>query len=294
MLREARAAQPPGGRSNFSFDDGSNASRGYGAAAPTQQPPRQRPSRQVAQPPGGCGSFALDDGSGGQSWETPTDMAAQTGAPIHRHTNGLRRMSNNQHAAEPSYAVQPPGGRSNFSLGDGSDIVVVRNPTEHDALSDFVAAQRNPETTHAAVPPGGKSSFSLGWGSDNSANQHHAYQRKHPDPRFRSMQGHANPQDAACDPPLAHAYPSAVPPLRKDMYASNTNSRSKFSYEPMLHPELKPNQNEGNGFAHGVRPRCSSNSYASGATMNSCNTLTDRSSTRVVAPPGGHSNFSFG
>merc|ERR1712222_192014 len=42
------------------------------------------------------------------------------------------------------------------------------------------------------------------------------------------------------------------------------------------------------------RKGTSSNAYASGANQNSGNVITDRPSTRVHAPPGGHSQISFG
>merc|ERR1712232_1410351 len=45
--------------------------------------------------------------------------------------------------------------------------------------------------------------------------------------------------------------------------------------------------------AFGVRCRTSSNSYASGATQNSGNVLTDVPTTRVAQPPGGSSGFSL-
>ena len=42
------------------------------------------------------------------------------------------------------------------------------------------------------------------------------------------------------------------------------------------------------------RMRGSSNAYANGANQNCGNVITDRSSTRLHAPPGGHSQISFG
>ena len=38
----------------------------------------------------------------------------------------------------------------------------------------------------------------------------------------------------------------------------------------------------------------SSNAYANGSNQNCGNVLTDRSSTRLPAPPGGHSSFRLG
>ncbi len=49
----------------------------------------------------------------------------------------------------------------------------------------------------------------------------------------------------------------------------------------------------GGSRAHGARSRRSSNSYANGSSQNTGNVITDRSSTRISAPPGGHSSISF-
>lgn len=50
-----------------------------------------------------------------------------------------------------------------------------------------------------------------------------------------------------------------------------------------------------NTTVHGARSsRTSSNNYASGANQNCGNVITDRSSTRVHAPPGGRSQICFG
>ena len=42
------------------------------------------------------------------------------------------------------------------------------------------------------------------------------------------------------------------------------------------------------------RARGSSNAYANGASQNTGNFITDRSSTRIHAPPGGRSSITFG
>ena len=44
----------------------------------------------------------------------------------------------------------------------------------------------------------------------------------------------------------------------------------------------------------GARLKVGSNSYASGANQNAGNVLTDRPTSRVLAPPGGRSQISFG
>jgi SPIRAL1-like protein len=44
----------------------------------------------------------------------------------------------------------------------------------------------------------------------------------------------------------------------------------------------------------GQRPGQSNNAFASGTNPNAGNVITDRSSSRVLAPPGGGSSFSLG
>lgn len=44
----------------------------------------------------------------------------------------------------------------------------------------------------------------------------------------------------------------------------------------------------------GVEAALSSNSFARGHSQNCGNAITDRSSSRVTAPPGGHSTFALG
>ena len=39
---------------------------------------------------------------------------------------------------------------------------------------------------------------------------------------------------------------------------------------------------------------CGGNAFANGASQNTGNVITDRSSTRIHAPPGGHSSITFG
>jgi SPIRAL1-like protein len=57
----------------------------------------------------------------------------------------------------------------------------------------------------------------------------------------------------------------------------------------------QPGQQPAEGdFTHGARMRHSSNSYANGSHQNTGNFITERSSTRIHAPPGGGSSISFG
>ena len=208
-----RMAQPPGGRTSFSFNDGSDVRLKH--SRPLGDPGAGYFGAGVAlsKPPGGGSSFTFDD-----SISRMNDMGEQR-----RHTNGLRMLPPpRQHDdSSPDLIRQPPGGRSSFSLTDAS---YNRNPSVRngDALDQMlsnsqsqssIASQRAPppytqqqlsydnasaptsqpreppphvhqpsaydhgiggSRRQSLAPPGGRTSFSLGWGGDQG-NHHHAY-----------------------------------------------------------------------------------------------------------------------
>ena len=160
-----RAAQPPGGRSSFSFNDGSDAR--------LRLPPANYPTplRQSEQPPGGRSTWSFHDHSG-------------TGSESVRHTNGLLRSTNTNRV--------PAGGLSSIDLSDASSQS--RGRFADDALHDFMHGSKVPATVaptappapyatalpsddatitghrNSLAPPGGRSSFSFGWGEDQGVN----------------------------------------------------------------------------------------------------------------------------
>ena len=116
-------------------------------------------------------------------------------------------------------------------------------------------------STRVAAPPGGKSSLCLGW-DDTPA----------PVPRGR---GRAR---AECPPPTA----PGIPPAPAAGAPSGARAAGARGPGP-----------QGGAEAYGVRPRESSNSYASGHNQNTGNVMTGVPTTRVSRPPGGHSQFSL-
>jgi SPIRAL1-like protein len=68
---------------------------------------------------------------------------------------------------------------------------------------------------------------------------------------------------------------------------------AKNQVAPAPPPQQQHQQGQGQGsFGRDVR-QGSSNAYASGSNQNVGNFLSDRATSRVLAPPGGASNFSF-
>ena len=202
-----RVAHPPGGRSNFSFNDGSDKrvthSRPLGEAGAGYF----RPSSLVSKPPGGASSIVFDD-----HISRVKDISEQT-----RHTNGLRMILRPEHQDSADPVRQPPGGRSSFAFADNMSS---RAPSSHDCLDAFMHAPApyahqpsdsvrshgpgtvapSPPFVHPnslgnggsgtalghlergisgsrrqqLAPPGGASSFSIGWGQE-AGNHHMAY-----------------------------------------------------------------------------------------------------------------------
>ena len=251
--------QPPGGRSSFAFDDyAGQVDEGVGRAVPRQQ------RKLELNAPGGPSCFSLNDASTAVM-EDPTQPRLKSNVfnqpPGGRATFAFGESAPMQQRQGDRARAHPPGGRSSLSLHDG------------DSLSGFMAEQRpavrvltREGEAKAAIPAqdaGGRSSFSVGWGSDDYCNHHYAALGKAP-----PVMGQQRPKEYA---PQAHQQHQHQPPV----YASAMVG--------------------GNDFSHGALPsHISSNAYANGASQNTGNVITGRSSTRVVAPPGGRSSIQFG
>jgi len=336
-----RVAQPPGGRTSFTFADGSDQRR--------MPEPRANPmplSTYCAQPPGGRGSFVFDD-------TISRGVEANS-----RHTNGLRRIDPPQAADHSADYRQPPGGRSGFSLTDGSSdpppqqpMAGRRGPTHFDdSLTDFVAdhsrnssrqpsapyqqqppppqaphfnmnsyqpqaapyqapyqpqqptympAPAPPPPTYQAqlgnnncdplgsgmrrmsmAPPGGRSSFSFGWNEDSSGNHHSSY---HNISKRHGSGFTATALEQRNGPP-------AMPPRDGGGYGG---------YDPTMPAKVLAPQHGGggggggggsyDGFGGGF-----GGGFGNGGAPMDGGLHSGRSSSRVNAPPGGHSSFSFG
>lgn len=116
-------------------------------------------------------------------------------------------------------------------------------------------------TTRLHAPPGGKTSFSLGWGGDDE-----------PAPRQRPATGGPAPWG---------------PPGERERDSTDARRYSGKGGETT--------SGHGRGsVAAGGNGRVSGNTFANGSNQNCGNFITDVSSTRVAAPPGGSSSFSLG
>lgn len=104
----SRVHAPPGGASNFTFNDGSYGSALYAAPAPRSAPVS------------GAATFSFNDGSAPQTYTASTPRGDSPSKVAHgqrvnvqtEHTGITDRPSSRVHA--------PPGGASNFSFHDGS------------------------------------------------------------------------------------------------------------------------------------------------------------------------------
>ena len=109
-------------------------------------------------------------------------------------------------------------------------------------------------STRIHAPPGGGSTFSLGWGSEDTTSMPVKENVRRRDPNQSSL------SIGGSD---AKAPAKIVAPQQQQAFGAVANAQS-------------------------------SNRYANGANQNCGNVLTDRPSTRVVAPPGGISQITFG
>ncbi|KAJ9473269.1 Protein SPIRAL1-like 2 [Diplonema papillatum] len=110
-------------------------------------------------------------------------------------------------------------------------------------------------STRVHAHPGGNSSFSLGWGE--------------PEPQKK-----AAPMQPAMQPVMQHGKENAAPAMPANVV-------------PQQQPEPQKGQApQGNN-------RISSNAWASNASQNCGNVISDRPSTRIHAPPGGKSSITF-
>jgi len=269
--------------------------------------------------PGGQSSIVFDD-----SISRINDVGSDEG----RHTNGLRRIQQQQQQQRPDYAPQPPGGRSSFSLTDASQFDyqpqhrqqhVTRGDDALDALvrttssyappaSHPVVAPSHPAPTamsggrgqddvtggsHRAqlAPPGGRSSFSVGWGQDQG-NHHHAYlARKMP----MAASGHGQG--------LGHLFGGGgnVAPLGD---GSDRHTRTTYYGDDPARPTDRIGIDRG-GFDSVSSSRKPTPSFATafaekapqqlGVASEYASVHTNgRVSTTVLQPPGGRSSFAFG
>ena len=132
-------------------------------------------------------------------------------------------------------------------------------------------------TSRVNAPPGGQSSFSLAW--DSPA-------KKVPAP----VDVAAPPAGAPRESPRTAS--KAKPPPASSISLA-WDSPVKSSEAPAAPPAAAAPipSSGGGGYAFGGNTRHGSNAFANGATPEVGNFITDRSTTRLHAPPGGHSTI---
>ena len=308
-----RTAQPPGGRTSFSFNDGSDQrvqhSRPLGAAGAGYFD-----GHINRKPPGGASSFVFDD-----------TISRGVGDEPQRHTNGLRRIQRPD-VNEPTSYRQAPGGRSSFSLTDASYNNA--RSGDGDALDDLVrtnarepapylpmAADRAPGPQNDAprqpppysqaapqfdaggisgsrrqhlAPPGGQSSFSFGWGQDN-ANHHHAYLARRPVAGMGGNQNQFGTNFAMGRDQAMGSDPAQLPMAGHLSASSSRNTTPGFAAAFAAEKPSYSNYPQGGGGGGG-----GSGGGGGGHGHVADYTNAPRSSTYVAQPPGGASSFTFG
>ena len=157
-------------------------------------------------------------------------------------------------------------------------------------------------STRVAQQPGGNSSFSLGWSApDNSPARQQTGRRQIPQQQQQQQQqqqAFVYGQQAAPPQQQQPYQASAAPYGQSAGYGQSPPQQQQQgggSYGQGVYAGGAPS-NSG-GFAFGANPdreRGSSNAFANGASQNTGNFISDRSSTRIHAPPGGRSSLTIG
>jgi len=130
--------------------------------------------------------------------------------------------------------------------------------SQNDNQNYFTDAGRT--TSRVLKAPGGGSSISLGWDTGDAQNVPPQRMNRRQQPELTGKIGQA-------------------PVMQQQQAAPNNNGGSYTQGRPQ------------NGYGGGAGST-SSNAYANGSNQNCGNTITDRSSTRIHAPPGGRSSIS--
>jgi len=133
-------------------------------------------------------------------------------------------------------------------------------------------------STRVHAPPGGASSICFG-GYDDAPAPARTGRRAAP----ASYARESAPVAAACAPVAAAPARAAAEPLRESNSAALAAAMATAA--TAVPAARKP---AAGGMAE------SSNKFANGANQNAGNFITDRPTTRLHAPPGGHSSFSLG
>jgi len=257
--------------------------------------------------PGGASQIVLgDDGMGNKAAAMTSSNAFATGSNQNSGNFMTGRSSTGLHA--------PPGGHSSICLGADDSAGAPRKTSSiafatgsNQNCGNFIS-ERSSTGLHA--PPGGRSSLQLGGdpvdvrkaaiptydcpiGSPPSGNAMHLREGKvNVQEGTVSSNAFAQGSNPNCGNFLTDRPSTGLhaPPGGKSSLC--------FGEEPMEAP-WRANQNRSGNTIRGAgvpesKPTMSSNRFATGSNQNCGNVITDRSSTRLHAPPGGHSSFVLG
>lgn len=307
--------QAPGGRSSFTFDDGSSrqpvpsnynhAASRYGAVPPGghlsfHQPPvgiMDRNSTRVQAAPGGRSSLSLTDGSG----STPFEGRSGAPPPLQYNQQASRGVlgyysqpmshdpyAQQHHHAPPHHCSQPQGvqphqyGQMPQMPSHGQYYSPSGAPHAPSAVTTAPlycnegGVHQGRSSTRVAAPPGGHSSFSFAYHS--------------PAPPAVLV---PSAQDA-CARPAAHQrqqpFGSTGDSLTEHVAQVRSRSNSRNTQEIVQSPDryLQPRYPDGSTHIQAPAPAAEMLYCGEGGVIRG------RASTRVAAPPGGHSSFSLG
>lgn len=203
------------------------------------------------------------------------------------HASSMRDSERNPGYGQPSGGYgQPPRGGYGQPQGGGygqhggasaafgaRDSRVSSNSYANGSSQNSGNVITDRSSTRVAQQPGGNSTLSLGWGAAATNVRKAAATRPPPQQQQQSTQRYQ-----AQAPAWAQSQQPTQP------YSAPSSGRYGGS-------------SNGGSMAFGANPdrmRGSSNAFANGSSQNTGNYITERSSTRIHAPPGGRSTFTFG
>ena len=271
----------PGGESSFSLAHD----------APDSRFPLRQMNAGVEAPGGG----------GKGQFEFGANAAVRSGSS-NAFANGASQNCGNVITDRSSTRLYaPPGGRSSISFGDDGGGAGHRFETSAQAAG---GGHRERHEPRQYAPPASGDAYAHGGNAATRKNSSNAYAnganqncgnvitdrsstRLHAPPGGGSSWSIGWAGEAAAPAPRASA-PAARGGYQQDRGGGYQEDRGG-GYQPA--PYREPRADD---YAYGANARKGSNAFANGANQNCGNVITDRSSTRLHAPPGGHSSITFG
>jgi len=201
----------------------------------------------------------------------------------------------------------PPGGRSSICFGDDSAPLPAQ-PRHHRGQPRDDSRREQPRLQQPREEPYARGSESYARGSESYAHGSSAAVR------HGSSNAFANGANQNCGNVLTdrsstrlHAPPGGGSSFSlgwggaDDRFADTRRAPARAparDYQPpareSAYQPAPYRQPKADDYAFGANARHGSNAYANGANQNCGNFITDRSTTRLHAPPGGRSSISFG